>query len=195
MKLFEIWKRSLSIHICDVLHDLVPFVQFRKRKKHPWRSVTFSKVAFNEQDMFYCHFDKTQARKKNQGTKEKELLWNCIAHRDWILYCSPALAEACCEFGYEFDYVGEFGYVRLSVCPSVLFQSKTSELSIIFFYLKLDMSKTKWWILIFGKRRKKIRWIRRVQRVPKMSQELRFWGFDKNLINSHVLFFTSLWKY
>ena len=31
--------------ICDALHDLVPFAQFKKRKKHPWRSVTFSKVA------------------------------------------------------------------------------------------------------------------------------------------------------
>ena len=30
--------------ICDALRDLVPFVQFKKRKKHPWRSVTFSKV-------------------------------------------------------------------------------------------------------------------------------------------------------
>ena len=29
----------------DVLHDLVPFIQFKKREKHPWRSVTFSKVA------------------------------------------------------------------------------------------------------------------------------------------------------
>ena len=28
-----------------VLHDLVPFVQFKKREKHSWRSVTFSKVA------------------------------------------------------------------------------------------------------------------------------------------------------
>ena len=28
-----------------LLHDLVPFVQFKKRKKRPWRSVTFSKVA------------------------------------------------------------------------------------------------------------------------------------------------------
>ena len=27
------------------MHDLVPFVQFKKREKHPWRSVTFSKVA------------------------------------------------------------------------------------------------------------------------------------------------------
>ena len=30
---------------CDVLGDLVPFVQFKKREKHPCRSVTFSKVA------------------------------------------------------------------------------------------------------------------------------------------------------
>ena len=27
---------------CDALHDLVPFVQFKKREKHPWRSVPFS---------------------------------------------------------------------------------------------------------------------------------------------------------
>ena len=32
-------------YICDALRDLVQFVQFKKRKKHPWRSVTFSKVA------------------------------------------------------------------------------------------------------------------------------------------------------
>ena len=29
---------------CDVLRDLVPFVQFKKREKHPRRSATFSKV-------------------------------------------------------------------------------------------------------------------------------------------------------
>ena len=28
--------------ICDVLLDLVPFVQLKKREKHPWRSVNFS---------------------------------------------------------------------------------------------------------------------------------------------------------
>ena len=28
----------------DVLRDLAPFVQFKKREKHPWKSVTFSKV-------------------------------------------------------------------------------------------------------------------------------------------------------
>ena len=32
-------------HKCDALRDLVSFVQFKKREKHPWRSVTFSKVA------------------------------------------------------------------------------------------------------------------------------------------------------
>ena len=29
----------------DDLRDLVPFVQFKKREKHPWRNVTFRKVA------------------------------------------------------------------------------------------------------------------------------------------------------
>ena len=31
--------------ICDALGDLVPFAQFKKCEKHPWWSVTFSKVA------------------------------------------------------------------------------------------------------------------------------------------------------
>ena len=32
-------------NICDALRDLVAFVQFKKREKHPWRSVTFRKPA------------------------------------------------------------------------------------------------------------------------------------------------------
>ena len=36
---------SALTRICDVLRDLVPFVQFKKREKHPWRNVNFSKVA------------------------------------------------------------------------------------------------------------------------------------------------------
>ena len=32
-------------YICDALRDLIPFAQFKKREKHPWRSVNFSKVA------------------------------------------------------------------------------------------------------------------------------------------------------
>ena len=34
-----------EIYICGALRDLVLFVQFEKRKKHPWRSVNFSKIA------------------------------------------------------------------------------------------------------------------------------------------------------
>ena len=30
--------------IYDAVHDLVSFVIFKKREKHPWRSDTFSKV-------------------------------------------------------------------------------------------------------------------------------------------------------
>ena len=33
-----------NICISDALRDLVPCVQFKKRGKHPWGSVTFSKV-------------------------------------------------------------------------------------------------------------------------------------------------------
>ena len=32
-------------YICDALRDLVAFAQFKKREKHPWRSVNFSKAA------------------------------------------------------------------------------------------------------------------------------------------------------
>ena len=31
--------------MCDALHDLVPFVRFKKLEKHPPRGVTFRKVA------------------------------------------------------------------------------------------------------------------------------------------------------
>ena len=33
------------LKVYHVLCDLVPFVQFKKCEKHPWRNVTFSKVA------------------------------------------------------------------------------------------------------------------------------------------------------
>ena len=33
------------IQTCDALYNLVPFVQFKKCEKHPWRSLTFSKLS------------------------------------------------------------------------------------------------------------------------------------------------------
>ena len=41
---FIIFKKNQN-NKCGALFDLVPFVQFKKREKHPWRSVTSSKVA------------------------------------------------------------------------------------------------------------------------------------------------------
>ena len=35
---------SIQKRICGALSNLVPFLQFKKRKKHAWRSVTSSKV-------------------------------------------------------------------------------------------------------------------------------------------------------
>ena len=37
---------NCSKNLCGALRDLVPFVQFKKRKKYPWLSVTFSKDIF-----------------------------------------------------------------------------------------------------------------------------------------------------
>ena len=34
-----------NLTVGDALRSLVPFVEFKKYKKHPWRSVTISKVA------------------------------------------------------------------------------------------------------------------------------------------------------
>ena len=43
---FIVWSvYSCFQTICDALHDLFPYIQFNKRKKYPWRSVTFSKIA------------------------------------------------------------------------------------------------------------------------------------------------------
>ena len=34
-------------NIFDVIRELVPFMQFKKCEKHPWRKVSFSKVLPN----------------------------------------------------------------------------------------------------------------------------------------------------
>ena len=37
------WVNGLMQYfLSDALRDLVPFVQFKKREQHPWRSVTLS---------------------------------------------------------------------------------------------------------------------------------------------------------
>ena len=41
---------------CGALRDLVPCSQFKKRKKHPWRSATFSKVTLLKVTLFHGCF-------------------------------------------------------------------------------------------------------------------------------------------
>ena len=40
-----------SVLIGVTLSDFVPFVQFKKREKHSWRSVTFSRVPIFSQQL------------------------------------------------------------------------------------------------------------------------------------------------
>ena len=49
-------RQSYIYNICGALHDMVPFVQFKNRGKHPWRSVTFSKL-------------QASARRRSQATE------------------------------------------------------------------------------------------------------------------------------
>ena len=41
---FTIFESIELVLICDALSDLVPFLQFKKREKHPWKSVTLLKL-------------------------------------------------------------------------------------------------------------------------------------------------------
>ena len=50
--------KAMWTYICDVLRDLVPFVQFKKREKHPQRNATFSKVKSNTPPWVFFMFFK-----------------------------------------------------------------------------------------------------------------------------------------
>ena len=62
-----------QILICDVLHDLVPFEQFKNREKHPWRSVTFSKVAGYQIAQRITYFHKNFYIARGENLKNRSL--------------------------------------------------------------------------------------------------------------------------
>ena len=74
---------------CDVLQDLVPFVQFKKREKHPWRSVTFSKVAGNFTKtscplwMFFTFFNLYKWYQIAQSVSCRNQLIEKLANHNW----------------------------------------------------------------------------------------------------------------
>ena len=45
------------------MRDLIPFVQFKKREKQPWRSVTFNEVENSSMGVFYGFVNGTKSRK------------------------------------------------------------------------------------------------------------------------------------
>ena len=45
-----------SLNICDALRDLIAFVQFGKREKHPWRSVTLNTKSNTPPWVFFSFF-------------------------------------------------------------------------------------------------------------------------------------------
>ena len=77
--------------IWDALRDLVPFVQFKKREKHPWRCVVFSKVAA-------CNFTKSNTppwvfslfANCADGTKSRKASYIKFWHLICVWYLSGA---------------------------------------------------------------------------------------------------------
>ena len=64
--------------ICDALCDLVPFIQIKKRAKHPWRSVNFS-----------CNFTKINTPPWVFFTFFKLYKWCQIAQRTtYVILCA-----------------------------------------------------------------------------------------------------------
>ena len=83
---------SLQIYeetIYDALRELLPSVQFKKREKHPWRSVTFSKVAG------FSYFTKSNTRPWMFFTFFKLYKWYQIAQRMAILHKWFSIASFC----------------------------------------------------------------------------------------------------
>ena len=71
----EIFLTVLQItnFICDFLRDLVPFVQFKKCEKHPWRSVTFSESNTHLQGRFPRFRNCTNSTKLREASQIQKL--------------------------------------------------------------------------------------------------------------------------
>ena len=71
--IFQFWLHVETRKISDILRDLVTPVQFKKCKKHLWRSVTFSRAAgFTRSNttpwMFFTFLNCTNGSKSRKGS-------------------------------------------------------------------------------------------------------------------------------
>ena len=79
--------QSVFLHeyICDALHDLILFVQFKKRGKHPWRSVTFIL------QLKPCNFTKSNTPPWVFFTFFKLYKWYQIAQNITYIWCDTKI--------------------------------------------------------------------------------------------------------
>ena len=68
----RVFKLKINKAYCDALRDLVPFAQFKKREKHPWRSVTFKPATLLKLALlhgcFSCFLNCTNATKSRKAS-------------------------------------------------------------------------------------------------------------------------------
>ena len=91
------WRRpTKSFQIkatCDALRDLVPFVQFKKREKQPWRCLTFVKVTF-----FHGCFSRFVNCINAIKSREKSYKWKFNALQRYCLSIPPENTRKPLEF-------------------------------------------------------------------------------------------------
>ena len=78
---------------CDALRDLVPFVQFKKREKQPWRCLTFVKVTF-----FHGCFSRFVNCINATKSREKSYKWKFNALQRYCLSITPENTRKPLEF-------------------------------------------------------------------------------------------------
>ena len=68
----RVFKLKINKAYCDALRDLAPFAQFKKREKHPWRSVTFKPATLLKLALlhgcFSCFLNCTNATKLHKAS-------------------------------------------------------------------------------------------------------------------------------
>ena len=70
--------------------DLVPFMQYKKREKQPWRSVTFSSKSNTPPWLFFTSLDCTNSTKSCK-----------TSHISFIVFLNPFLANVPIEKGQQ----------------------------------------------------------------------------------------------
>ena len=93
---------------CVALCDLVPFVKFKKREKHPWRSVTFSASAFS--------FTKSKTPPWVFFTFFKLCTWYCLSCREFVRMLTASVKtrsvrETSCEASHVLALAREASHV------------------------------------------------------------------------------------